>query len=75
MVFRQCVVFTKLIGSACKVKGCLFVLQVRYASLTEAVRLLGCFSGETDIQVVDKGATPREESPLSEFFYNLKESR
>ena len=52
------------------------VLQVRYDSLTEAVRLLGCFSSTVDIQPIVDGETVSDNYQMfEEFFYSCKESR
>ncbi len=50
-------------------------LQVRYSSLTEAVRLLGCFSQESEIQPLPDDLRPREETEFSELFCNLREQK
>ena len=52
-----------------------FATEVRYASLTEAVRLLGCFSTDVDIQGYEENVRPRESTPFSDFFYTLEEQR
>ncbi|CAH1794598.1 unnamed protein product [Owenia fusiformis] len=52
-----------------------FRTDVRYASLTEAVRLLGCFSSEVDIQPTTSTLKTSEDHPFDEFFCNLKPHR
>ncbi len=52
-----------------------FATEVRYASMTEAVRLLGCFSTETDIQATPLDMYPREDQEFNQFFSNLKEQQ
>jgi len=54
---------------------CCAVWQVRYASLTEAVRLLGCFDAVTDIQptpaVLADLKPPSEDSLFNRLFHEL----
>ncbi|XP_074647224.1 WD repeat and FYVE domain-containing protein 3-like [Tubulanus polymorphus] len=52
-----------------------FATEVRYGSLTEAVRLLGCFSPTTDVAVYGNDWQTADEPPFEEFFCTLKESR
>ena len=54
----------------------MFVFKVRYDSLTEAVRLLGCFTSTLDIQPGEDNDTVSEKFQMFEdFFYHCKESR
>ncbi|XP_070185825.1 WD repeat and FYVE domain-containing protein 3-like isoform X2 [Littorina saxatilis] len=48
-----------------------FTTEVRYDSLTEAVRLLGCFSGTVDIPAHLDFFTPEPDSDLHEAFADL----
>ena len=52
-----------------------FATEVRYASLTEAVRLLGCFVNEVDMQPFPKDMTPRLDMEFPEFFSSAREQR
>ncbi|KAK7508020.1 hypothetical protein BaRGS_00000985, partial [Batillaria attramentaria] len=56
-----------------------FSTEVRYDSLTEAVRLLGCFSGTVDLPAAVEDCSPEAESDLydsfSELFAHAKEER
>ena len=58
-----------------RLKESVFLFQIRYSSLTEAVRLLGCFSIETEIQPVPNHLKPREETEFSELFCKLREQK
>ena len=49
---------------------------MRYDSLTEAVRLLGCFTATIDIQpIVDGESVSDNYQMFEEFFYSCKESK
>ncbi|KAK2144413.1 hypothetical protein LSH36_759g01016 [Paralvinella palmiformis] len=48
-----------------------FATEVRYASLTEAVRLLGCFSPHTQIQPICGRLKTCEETVFAELFVNM----
>ncbi|XP_050392525.2 WD repeat and FYVE domain-containing protein 3 [Patella vulgata] len=53
-----------------------FASEVRYDSLTEAVRLLGCFSSSIDIQTDPEAATPSENVDLfQQLFLQSKEDK
>ncbi|XP_076455501.1 WD repeat and FYVE domain-containing protein 3-like isoform X2 [Babylonia areolata] len=56
-----------------------FSTEVRYDSLTEAVRLLGCFSGTVDIPAAKEPHTPEPDSDLhdayAELFSHTKEDK
>ncbi|KAL5018826.1 hypothetical protein ScPMuIL_004548 [Solemya velum] len=53
-----------------------FATEVRYDSLTEAVRLLGCFSTTIDIQPTEDNMEEGKTSEvLEDFFSNAKENR
>ncbi|XP_041362357.1 WD repeat and FYVE domain-containing protein 3-like isoform X2 [Gigantopelta aegis] len=53
-----------------------FATEVRYDSLTEAIRLLGCFSSTMDIQPAPEDVSPSESlEHLGEFFCHTKEER
>jgi hypothetical protein len=52
-----------------------FTTEVRYGSLTEAVRLLGCFTTCSQINNCSDNWTLMEEPPFDEFFCLMKESR
>ena len=49
---------------------------MRYDSLTEAVRLLGCFTAILDIQPIADSETVSDKCQMfDEFFFHCKESR
>ncbi|XP_064637335.1 WD repeat and FYVE domain-containing protein 3-like isoform X3 [Lineus longissimus] len=52
-----------------------FTTEVRYGSLTEAVRLLGCFTTCSKIKNCSDNWTLMDEPPFDEFFCLMKESR
>ena len=45
-------------------------IQVRYASLTEAIRLLGCFGSEVNVESAVAGVKTSDET-FGELFYNI----
>lgn len=51
--------------------SCFSFVQVRYASLTEAVRLLGCFSTEVDIQLAIVGLKVSGNTAFTELFHDI----
>ncbi|KAK2154074.1 hypothetical protein NP493_2226g00007 [Ridgeia piscesae] len=53
----------------------LFANEVRYSSLTEAVRLLGCFSTTADIEPVVGVTADREGADFADYFVTLDEAR
>ncbi|XP_023930684.1 WD repeat and FYVE domain-containing protein 3 [Lingula anatina] len=52
-----------------------FATDVQYSSLTNAVRLLGCFSSQKFLEKPAANMTPSEVQPFEEFFNTLSEEK
>lgn len=52
-----------------------FATEVRYSSLTEAVRLLGCFSPSTQMHVLPQYMAPSEDSQFADIFTTCIEDK
>jgi hypothetical protein len=50
-----------------------FATEIRYSSLKESVRLLGCFSPRTHLDAYT--LTPRTDSPFLQYFYSLDDHK
>ena len=62
------ILFCFFVNLACAL---LTTIQVRYASLTEAVRLLGCFGNEVDIQPAVVCLKSSDDTTFCELFHNI----